>query len=520
MKKGLLVAILAAALASQMGAKQNSKTELNYASTKDIRDINPHLYGGEMAAQNLVFESLVLNKNGQIQPNLATKWQISPDGKTYRFSLRDDVYYTDGSKFNAKSVVQNFDAVMANRARHAWLELINAIDSYEANGEYEFVLRLKNPYYPTLTELAMTRPLRFVSPNCFKNGGSKDGLSCLAGTGAYKLAKHERNSFAIFELNEKYWGQKPKLKSIKWLVMPDSQSILLGLIKGDVDLIFGADGDTLGADAFSMLKSQANLKTAISNPVASRAIVLNSNQGPTKDARLRLALNYAIDKNAIAKGVLNGNESVADTLFSKSTPYCDISLKTKSYDPAKAASILDEAGWVLKNGLRQKDGEVLNLKLYYNSKNANEKAISEYIQANLKAIGVGLSIIGEEKQAFLNRQKTGEFDMMYSLSWGLPYDPQSYISSWRQPAHADYQAQIGLSKKQWLDEQIKAVLSELNEGKRAKMYVEILSYINDSDVYIPLSYSRTKAAFRADLQGVGFNISQYEIPFENMYFND
>lgn len=88
--------------------------ELVYASTKDIRDINPHLYGGEMAAQNMVFESLVVNTEKGIQPALAQSWDISKDGKTYTFHLRENVTFSDGEPFNAKAVKMNIDAVVKN----------------------------------------------------------------------------------------------------------------------------------------------------------------------------------------------------------------------------------------------------------------------------------------------------------------------------------------------------------------------------------------------------------------------
>ena len=198
-----------------------------------------------------------------------------------------------------------------------------------------------------------------------------------------------------------------------------------------------------------------------------------------------------------------------------------MNLKERAFNPDKANKLLDAAGWTLeKDHYRYKDGKKLELSIYYNSDNAQEKTISEFIQNDLKNVGVNLKIIGEEKQAFLDRQKTGDFDLMYSLSWGTPYDPQSYLSSWRIPAHGDYQAQIGLDKKEWLDDTIKAVMIESNEEKCKKIYADLLTYIHDEGVYIPLTYSRTKAVHIPELKGVTFNVSQYEIPFEKMYFKN
>lgn len=495
------------------------KDELVYASTKDIRNINPHLYLGEMAAQGMVFEPLVMNTKEGVKPWLAESWEVSPDGRIYTFHLRRDVTFTDGTPFNAEAVRLNMEAIMANRIRHAWMDMMNEIDKIEAVDEYSFRLSLKKPYYPTLIELGLLRPFRFISPKCFVDGQTKDGVSCLAGTGPWVLAEHKDNQYAVFTANSRYWGEKPRIQSVRWKVMPDHQSMLLGLQKGEVDLIFGADGDMLNLDSFEGLRRQGKYVTEISQPIASRAILLNAHQPFTRERGARLALQHAVDKKSIVEGVLNGSEELADTLIAPSVQYCNVALERRAYDPQKAAALLDRAGWKTgKDAWRYKDGKKAELRLYYNSNNAQERTISEYIQGDLKKIGVDLKIIGEEKQAFLDRQKTGDFELQYSLSWGTPYDPQSYLSSWRIPAHGDYQAQVGLERKEWLDREITSLMTEADESRRQSMYREILTYVHDEAVYLPLSYSRTKAVHTKELQGVEFGLSQYEIPFEKMHF--
>ena len=198
-----------------------AKTEIVYASTKDIMDINPHLYTGEMAAQNMVFESLVtINNDGEIDPCLATSWEISKGGLEYTFKLREDVTFTDGEKFNADAVKQNFDAVLSNFDRHAWLELVNQIDKTEVIDEYTFKMTLKKAYYPSLTELALTRPFRMISPKCFIDGTTKNGVSDIVGTGSYVLSENHVDEYSIFKVNEDYWGEKPEIKEIEVKVIP------------------------------------------------------------------------------------------------------------------------------------------------------------------------------------------------------------------------------------------------------------------------------------------------------------
>ena len=491
-------------------ANSDVKNQIVYASTKDIRDINPHLYSGEMAAQNMVFESLVRNTNDGVEPWLAKSWDISEDGTEYTFYLREDVTFTDGERFDAEAVKMNFDAIIENVERHNWLDLVNEIKGTEVVDKYTFKLTLEHAYYPTLEELALTRPFRMLSPNCFIDGSTKDGVNGYIGTGPWILSEHKEDQYAIFTANENYYGEKLKV---------NHKTILLALEKGEIDLIYGSDGDMIDLDSFAALEEQGKYVTEMSNPIASRAILLNSNKEITGDIKVRQALQYAVDKQTIADGVLNGTETVADTLMSKSVPYCDIDLEVRSYNVEKANLLLEEAGWIMRDdGYRYKNNKKCTLEIYYNSDNAQEGTISEYLQSDFKKVGVELKIIGEEKQSFLDRQKSGDFDLQYSLSWGTPYDPQSYVSSFRIPAHGDYQAQVEIDKKEWLDEIITNLMIEKDEDTRIEMYKEVFTYLHEQAVYIPLTYSRTKAVHVSNLKGVEFNPSQYEIPFEKMYF--
>ena len=198
----LALALIAVPALSQAAAKN----QLVFASTKDIRNINPHLYGGEMAAQNMVFEPLIVNTLKGLKPCLATSWDVSDDGKVYTFHIRENVKFTDGTPLDAGAIKLNIDAVVANRPRHAWLELVNQIDKTEAIDPLTFRLTLKNAYYPTLEELALTRPFRFISPKCFINGGTKDGVNGYVGTGPWVLSEHKLNQYAVFTVNPTYWG--------------------------------------------------------------------------------------------------------------------------------------------------------------------------------------------------------------------------------------------------------------------------------------------------------------------------
>ena len=146
---------------------QAAPYQLTTAWPVNVGPLNPHLYTpNQMFAQSMVYEPLVkYQADGSVQPWLATRWRHSTDGKTWWFTLRDDVAFSNGEPFNAQAAAANFQAVLANRQRHAWLELANQITDVRALSATELQITLKSAYAPLLQELALPRPFRFIAPS-------------------------------------------------------------------------------------------------------------------------------------------------------------------------------------------------------------------------------------------------------------------------------------------------------------------------------------------------------------------
>ena len=497
-----------------------------YANYRDIRDLNPHLYNGEMFAQNLLYESLVkVEDDGSISPWLAESYEVSEDGKTYVFKLREDVYFTDGAKFNAEAAKLNFDAILDNYERHSWIESVSLMkevenykkESVEVTGEYELTIHLSKSYYPFLLELGLIRPLRFISPNCFIDGTTKNGVTDYIGTGSYYLSEHVTDEYAIFKVNEKYWGDIPDIEEIIVKVIPDSQSRVMALESGEIDLIYGAT--MIDSETYDKFSNLSEFETKISEPISSRVMMINTQDEILGDIRLRKALQYATDRETISKSIFLGIEDPAYTLFSSEVPYADIGLTPYEYNLEKAKELLNEAGWVEINGqsYRQKDGQELAFTLHYSSDNVTDKTIAEFYKGELAKIGINLEIIGEEAQAHSDRAKSGNFDIIFNESWGKPYDPQSFLAGMRETSvHGDYEAQKGLKEKEQIDEAILNALEATTEEERQEYYTYVLETLHEEAVYIPLTYETNRAIYSNKIKNVTFGQSQYEVTFADM----
>ncbi|WP_241794086.1 nickel ABC transporter substrate-binding protein [Teichococcus vastitatis] len=488
------------------------RKRLTFSWPSNAGPLHPHLYSpNQMYAHSMLYEPLVrYGEGGQILPALATAWAMEADGRAWRFTLRRDVRFSDGTPFDAAAVVANVDAMLGNRARHAWLELVNQIEGAEALDPGTVRLRLAKPYYPTLLELSLPRPLRFASPAALRPDGS---LAAPIGTGPWVLAETSRGQHDLFRRNEGYWGEQPALREVLVRVLGDSNARALALETGEIDLIYGTD--QVDADTFRRFTADARFTTAISPPIGTRLLALNSARFPTDDLAVRQAIAQAVDRAALVRHILLDTEPAAETLFAETFPYVGLGLRAPAFDGAAAAARLDAAGWRRPAGgrVRMRDGQELALDMCFTGTDALQKAISEAVQGDLSRIGIAVRLVGEDASTYVGRQRSGDFGMIFGDTWGAPYDPHAFMSSMRAPSHADFQAQRGLPMKAEIDRRIGAVLISTEEAQRAAEYRWLLTTLHEQAVYFPVSFLTNKVVHRPALGRVPFGDTRNDIPF-------
>lgn len=505
------------AASASAAASGEVRDELIFVNYRDIRDLNPHLYAGEMYAQSILYDTLVSITADGYEGCLAESWDISEDGRTYTFHIRPNVLFSDGEKCDANAILANFNAILENRERHTWLEMMNLLVGVSAPDENTFVIEMSEPYYPMLTELGCIRPFAMISPSCMINGSTKDGVNGHIGTGPYVLTDFMTDEYAVFERNENYWGKAPAIRKITVKVIPDNQTRIMALESGEIDLIFGKN--MIDADAISQYLDSDRFTVGLSDPTSTRHIVMNTTREILGDPAVRKALQHATDRQTISDGIFYGLEQPADTLYATTVPYCNVGLKPYEYSTETAAQILDEAGWVLgSDKMRAKDGRQLALDLLYNSDSVTEKTIAEYLQSEYLKLGISMTIHGEEEQSYRDNMKAGNFDMVFNICWGMPYDPQSSLAAMRAPVYGDYAAQQGLEDKAEIDEAITKILTSTDENERQELYKSVLTNLHEDAMYLPLTYECNKALYTSALHGVHFGTDQYDVPFADMYF--
>jgi nickel transport system substrate-binding protein len=498
-------------------SKGNHDNMLTIAWPRDVGEMNPHVYNpSQLFAQSMVYEPLVsYQAGGKIKPNLAKSWEISEDGKVYTFHLREGVKFSDGTDFNAEIVKKNFDTILNNKELHSWLGFITKIAQTEVVDKNTFKLTLTEPYYPTIQELAVVRPVRFLGEAGFpKDGDTSKGIVKPIGTGPWILEKYKADEYAIYKRNENYWGEIPKVEKIKVKVIPDAETRVLAFEKGDLDMIYGEG--VVSLDTFKQLKSTGKYETRVSEPIATRQLVMNTKTEQLSDERVRQALHYGFNKEALIKGVTSGLEEKADHILPANLPYTkDVDVKLVKYNVEKAKALLDKAGWKLPKGktVREKDGKLLEIDLMYDSAESIQKAMAETLQSEWAAIGVKLNIEGVELPDQVQRFKDNKFDINFYSNFGAPYDPHTFLNIVSSKGYGFNEAISAYPNKDELIKQMAKVPQTTDEKERQQLYSSILKSIQDQGAIIPISYMKKTAIYQKNVTNFNFPANRDENPF-------
>ena len=503
---------------AESDTQQKDKT-VTLSWPRDIGPMNPHVYNpSQLIAQSMIYEPLVRYADGgKLEPALAESWTISPDGKEYTFKLRQNVKFSDGSTFNAAIAKKNFDAIMKAADNHSWLGFIAVLDKTEAVDEFTFKLTLKQAYYPTIQELSVVRPVRFLGEAGFPDDGdTSKGVKEPIGTGPWMLTDYKTDEYAEFTRNPNYWGEQPKVDKIVFKIIPDGETRVLAFEKGELDLIYGEG--VISMDAYKHLEASGEYETQLSEPVATRQLVLNTTNDALADLKVREALQQGFNKQAMVDGITSGLEEKADNLLPTNFPYTNVNVTPIAYDVEEAKAKLDEAGWKLPDGqtVREKNGKLLELELLYEKADQIQKPMAETLQAEWGAIGVKLNITGLELTETIKRFRASDFDLYIWSNYGAPYDPHSFIHIVAEKGFGISDALSRLPMKTELDQQVNDALLSTDEKKREQLYSSILTTLQEQAALVPISYIKKTAVYHKKVSGFTFPANRDDNAFSSL----
>jgi peptide/nickel transport system substrate-binding protein len=487
----------------------SKKDILKVAIGTDLDTVDPHGQTSITVHNVLrhVYETLVwLDDRGNVVPWLAERWDVSQDGLVYTFYLRKGVRFHDGFEFNATVVKANIDRWIDPTVRVPLRAQLGPVKGAEVIDPYTVKIYLKEPFAPFLR--ALSSYLLITSIEVIKRFGNQT-ITEVVGTGPYKFISWEKGRKVVLERFDDYWGQKPAIKRIEWLIIPEASTRIAALLSGDVDFIYAAPAPDL-----PRLSNDPRVKiiTPVSNLIMFIAL---APKGPLADPRVRQALNYAVDKKAIIDSVLYGLGIPADSPIPPhffgyaKMPYYE-------YDPEKAKRLLAEAGYP--------DGfKIVLLHSVGGSGYVQDKQQAEALQAYLSKIGIQVELKTGDWPYYIASllKPTDQLEWDAALVGVGPPVSEAYFTLNSQFTCAQIPPK-GINTARYcnpkVDELINLASKELNENKRAELYRQAIEIIWRDAPWIFLYTQKQFFASSSTLEGIFVYPSGLQIYFQFAYF--
>ncbi|MFE3279941.1 ABC transporter substrate-binding protein [Nocardia sp. NPDC059239] len=401
-------------------------------------------------------DSLVsLADDGTIVPWLATSWDISPDRRIYTFHLRHDVKFTDGTRLDAAAVKYNFDYNLAPATENG--SVTGYLGPYFASGQvvddFTYRLELKSPYEPLLT--VVSQPwFGIQSPTALARGPE---VNCTApvGSGPFILQKWERNKAITFVRNPDYNSAPANARhqgpayaeKLIWKFLKDPVLRYGSLTSGSSDVIYDVPAVNW-ADASEKFQLRQFVIGGRPNTVT-----LNVTHAPFDDVRVRQAFMYSADRRAAVQGAFLGAVpyTASGALSPATTDYESALADAYHYDPARANTLLDQAGWTVRDshGIRVKNGVPLQVSLVYPAGavvGPEGEAVLQDLAAQARQVGFDVRLVPvTQSEWFGGKYSTPEAynatlaywvsptAALLSIPWGGPDPNPSNIAFYTDP---------------------------------------------------------------------------------------
>lgn len=483
-------------------------------SEADVLD--PHRAGGwvTMRITNQMFEPLIgedLSKSSEesavpeLIPVLAKSWEVSKDGKTYTFHLREGVKFHDGSDFNAEAVDFNikrltdenseyYDKLGVGRTFRTW----KFFESSEVVDDNTINIHLTSPFSEFPRMLAQINSLQIVSPEAIKKNGNDSMGENPVGTGPFKFDSRERGKHITLVKNEDYWGEKAKLDKVIFRPLSDPAARVLALQNDEVDIIAVPSPDSI-----ENLKDQG-FKVVSGTPPHVWYLTFNFDNKNMKNQKVRQAINYAINREGIANELLNGTVTPAYTIQSPGAINYDAEKKWYEYDPEKAKQLLKEAGLEarFKTTLQTSvdgSGQLIPVD------------IAEWIQRDLAEIGIDVTLDTQEwityYSAYSNGMKPDVGMNQMSSGRTSPY----FLSM---VAHSEFVAPGGFNSGKYVNTRLDKILDKastsVDENNALELWKQAESIIMEDAAFAPIVNDSAPYVINSRVKG-------FVIPSEEWY---
>jgi peptide/nickel transport system substrate-binding protein len=514
-------------LGCNANTNEEQKTVFNINLDQGLTSLDPAFARNQnvLWMTNQIFNSLVqIDDSLNIKPSVAKSWEISGDGKTYTFHLRDDVFFHDDSLFTngkgRKAIASDFkysfsriiDPKTASSGAWIFNDKVTGADAFLAPNDSTFIIQLKNPFPPFLAMLSAQ--YCSVLPHEVADKYGKEFRTHPIGTGPFKFKYWKEGEVLVLLKNEHYFEKDssgnalPYLDAVKAGFIPDKQTAFMEFLKKHLDYFNSIDGsyrDDILTKSGKMtkkykgkfhLKKSPYLNTEYLGMLvdSSLAIVKNS---PLKHKKVRQAINYAIDRHRLIKYLRNsiGIPANAGFIPAGMPGFSSKAVKGYEFNPEKARLLLKEAGFPNGKGMPE-----ITL-----STTTTYKDLIEFIQGELANVGIKTKI--EVNQSASLREVIAKRQVnFFRGSWIADYaDGEIYLSMF----YSKNYVPIGPNYTSFNNKDFDKMYEQINyiktDSDRYKLYQKMDQLIMDHAPVVTLFYDESVNLYQNNITGLSSN---------------
>jgi peptide/nickel transport system substrate-binding protein len=481
-----LVLALAAALGSGCDRRATAPDRIVVAMASSPVDLDPRVGVDESSQRvhQLLYSSLFrLDAQLQVVPDLAEDWTM-PDPRTYVVRLREGVRFHDGRELTADDVAFTFGSFLDPEFLSARKGAYTLLDSVRATARHEVTFALKEPFGSFPINLVMG-----IVPS-----GTPRSSPTPIGSGPYALEWFGRDDRVVLGRFDGYFGGPARNAGVVLKVVPDGTMRGLELRKGTVDLVI----NDIEPDIAYQFEQEGRLQF-VTAPGADYAYVgLNLRDPILQDVRVRQALAHAIDRTAIVEHLRRGLARPAVGILPPMSWAFEPDVPTFPHDPARARTLLDEAGYRDPDG----DGPLPRFSLTVKTSTAEFVRLqAAVIQQQLRDVGIALDVRSHELATLLQDVSRGNFQM-FTLQWVGVSDPDML----RRVFHSGQVPPVGFNRGFFIDprvdELLEAASRATSEAERRELYGAVQRRVAEAAPYISLWWKTNVAVHQPDIQGV------------------
>jgi peptide/nickel transport system substrate-binding protein len=417
-------------------------------------------------------------------PGLAATWTTSPDGLTWTFKLRDGLTFSDGSPVTPDDVKFSLAKVMDPAAAYGFaFQPVASVDAVDGNS---IRIVLKQPYTPILSALSLFAS-SVVKKSAYEAGGEAFGTKPIC-TGPFMVDSYERGSQVVLVPNPHYWGKGEDGKPLPYVdrvvlrYMPDSNSRVLGLQNGDIDAALA-----LPLNQAAAVKSMDGVSLEVSPSYRLDYVYLNQAKKPIDDKRIRLALNYATNHDALMKAVFFGYGEQPNSFMPK-VNFWSADVKAIPYDLDKATALVKEAGY---------DGTPIQLMV--DTGNAPSRQIATILQSAWKKIGLNVEIVEFDNGTAFGMTQKGDYQAYVSYITSDINDSDELAT-----LQADGTGSTRAFFSNYNNPEVIKLLAdarmESDAAKRKALYAKIQEIVYNDGYSVPLNFLPYVNGYRSDVQ--------------------